>query len=167
MIASSARTLAEEDVDGIFLVHRLGEPGDLGFEVDVHLRHPHRIDIPAVLAEEELGTEIPRIQALAVSRGGGAGKPAAVAPHHLMDDEVAAAGRVLIGDVLEEDRALFGGGPGTEGLADREDVVVDRLRQSDHRELVAVLVQVGRKIGGGGVGVVAADRVEDVDLVAS
>jgi hypothetical protein len=73
--------------------------------------------------------------------------------------------RVLGDDVLREDRRLLGRGPGAQGLPDRDDVVVDGLGQADHGELVVVLVQVGREVGGGGVGVVAADGVQDVDAV--
>ena len=69
-------------------------------------------------------------------------------------------------DVLEEDRALLGGGPRAERLADRDDVVVDRLGQTDDRERVVVLREVRGQIGGGGVGVVATDGVQDGDAVA-
>src|SRR5690606_9864901 len=57
--------------------------------------------------------------------------------------------------------AFLGGGPGAEGLTDRVDVVVDRLGQPDDGEIVAVRLQVGGQIRGGGVGVVAADGVQD------
>ena len=40
------------------------------------------------------------------------------------------------------------------------------LGRPDDGQLVAVGVQVGREVGGGAVGVVAADRVQDVDAVA-
>ena len=52
-----------------------------------------------------------------------------------------------------------------EALADRDDVVVDGLRQPDDGQVVVVLLQVGREVGGGGVGVVAADGVQDVHAV--
>ena len=70
-------------------------------------------------------------------------------------------------DVAGEERALLGGGPGAERLLDRDDVVVDRLGQADDGQLVAVAAQVRREVGGGAVGVVAADRVQDVDPVAA
>ena len=70
-------------------------------------------------------------------------------------------------DVAGEQGALLGGGPRAERLPDRHDVVVDGLGQPDDRQLVAVAAQVGREVGGGAVGVVAADRVQDVDPVAA
>ena len=69
-------------------------------------------------------------------------------------------------DIAGEQRALLHGGPRAERLADRNDVVVDRLGQPDHGQLIAVAAEVGREIGRGAVGVVAADGVEDVDTVA-
>ena len=70
-------------------------------------------------------------------------------------------------DVAGVDRALLGGGPCAERLPDRHDVVVDGLGEADHRQLIAVAAEVGREVGGGAVGVVPADRVEDVDTVAA
>ena len=70
-------------------------------------------------------------------------------------------------DVAGVKRALLGGGPGAERLLDRDHVIVDGLRQPDDGQLIAVAAQIGRQIGGGAVGVVAADRMEDVDPVAA
>ena len=78
----------------------------------------------------------------------------------------ARAGGRLVDDVLEEDRALLGGGQRAERLADRHDVVVDGLRQADDGQLVAVVGEIFREVGGGGGSVVAADRMEDGDAVA-
>ena len=72
---------------------------------------------------------------------------------------------MLADDVEGEAGALLGGGPGAQGLADRDDVVVDGLGQADDGELVVVLVEVGGQVRCGGVGVVAADCVQDVDAV--
>ena len=104
---------------------------------------------------------------LVVRERGGRGQPAAVAAHDLVDDQHPRVGRVLGDDVAGVERALLGGGPGAERLADRDDVVVDRLGQPDDGQLVAVAAQVGREVGGGAVGVVAADGVQDVDAVAA
>ena len=71
----------------------------------------------------------------------------------------------FVDDVLEEDGALLGGGQRAERLADRNDVVVDRLRQADDGQVVAVVAEIGGKVGRRGVGVVAADGVEDGDAV--
>src|SRR5688500_7973869 len=100
-----------------------------------------------------------------VSSGSGGGEPAAVAPHHFVDDEHARIRAVFGDDVAEIARTLLGGGPGAEGLADGIDVVVDRLRKTDDSEAVVVLREKCGEIGGGGVGVVSADGVENVDAV--
>jgi hypothetical protein len=60
---------------------------------------------------------------------------------------------------------VLGGGVGTEGLADGEDVVVDGLGQADHGEAVVVFGEERGEVGGGGIGVVTPDGVEDVDAV--
>ena len=70
-------------------------------------------------------------------------------------------------DVAGVERALLGGGPRAERLPDRHDVIVDGLREADHRQLIAVAAQVCREVGSGAVGVVAADRVQDIDAVAA
>ena len=54
-----------------------------------------------------------------------------------MDDEHAGVGRGLIDDILEEDRALLGGGHGTQGELDGVDVVVDGLGKADDGKIVA------------------------------
>jgi len=41
-------------------------------------------------------------------------------------------------DVAGVERALLGGGPGAERLANRDDVIVDRLGQPDDAEFIAV-----------------------------
>ena len=76
----------------------------------------------------------------------GRGQPAAVAAHHLVDDEHPRVGRVLGDDVAGEQRALLGGGPRAERLPDRHDVVVDGLGQPDDGQLVAV-ARAGRPRG--------------------
>ena len=54
---------------------------------------------------------------------------------------------------------------GAEGLLDRVDVVVDRLREAHHDQLVVVLREVGREVRRRRVRVVAADRVQHVHAV--
>ena len=102
---------------------------------------------------------------LVIGARGRGGEPAAVPPHHLVDQKRARARGRLVDDVLEKDRALFGGGHRAHRLADRHDVVVDRFRQPDDGQRVAVVAEIFREVGGGGDGVVAADRVEDGDAV--
>lgn len=67
--------------------------------------------------------------------------------------------------MIEEFCAIFGGRPGAERLADRDDIVVDGLRQADNGEVIAIGAEIGGKIGCGRVGIVAADRVQDGDAV--
>ena len=79
---------------------------------------------------------------------------------------VGAGGVALTGhDILEELRTLLRGGPRAERLADREDVVVDRLRQADNTHRVALLGKESREVGGRHVSVVAADGVQNLHLV--
>ena len=89
-----------------------------------------------------------------------------MAAHDLVHDEHARAGAVLTDDVGGEAGRFLGCRPRAEGLLDRDDVVVDRLRQPDDREVVAVLLEVRGKVGGRRVGVVPADGVEHVDAVS-
>ena len=67
--------------------------------------------------------------------------------------------------VAKKSRALFGGGPSAEGLANGEDIVIDGLGQTNHGESVIVLGQVGGEIGCGGIGIIATDGVQHVDAV--
>ncbi|OQB95837.1 MAG: hypothetical protein BWX86_01059 [Verrucomicrobia bacterium ADurb.Bin122] len=123
------------------------------------------MDVEALAAQAEAGDVFLAVEDLAILLGGGGGEPAAVAAHDFVDDEHAGIGTVLGDYVLEIAGALLGGGPGAEGLTDGEYVVVDRLRQADDGEAVVVLRQIGGEVGGGGVGVVTTDGVEDVHAV--
>ena len=156
---------AKENVYAVVLVHLRIEAFDLRFHVDLHFRHPDGIDIPAKLVEECVGEPVILVEALMIIVGGAGREPAAVATHDLVDDELARTRGVFVRDVAEEACALVSGGPGPESLFDRVDVVVDRLRETDDGELVAVLVKVVGEISGRSVGIVSADGVEDVDLV--
>ena len=82
-----------------------------------------------------------------------------------MHDQHPRAGGVLGDDVLGEDRALLGRRPRPQGLPDRHHVVVDRLRHAHDLEFIPIFMQVCREVGCRRIGVVAADRVEDVDTV--
>ena len=119
----------------------------------------------AFLAQPDLRQPLHALDPFVVLAGGGGREPAAVAAHHFVDDQDPGARVVLGHDVLREPGTHLGSGVGAERLPDRDDVVVDRLRQADDGEAVVVVGEVGRKVGGGGVGVVAADGVEHVDTV--
>ncbi len=160
-----AGALGQEDVDVALLVHDGLEALGLGGEVELHLGQEDGVDVPALLGQAEGGRPLLGLEQVVVAAGGLGGEVAAVAAHALVDDEHAGVGAVLADDVQGEAGALVGRGPGAQGLADRDDVVVDGLGQADDGELVVVLVEVGGQVGGGGVGVVAADGVQDVDAV--
>ena len=128
------RAFAHEDADAILFVHLLLETLGLGRDVELHLRHVNGVDVEVRSREVEVFDESERRKPLAVHLGGVSGEPAAVAAHHLVHEEHARVGALLVDDVLEEDRALLGGRPGAERLADGIDVVVDRLRQPHHGE---------------------------------
>ena len=116
-----------------------------------------------LIEEEPLGLH--RLKHLAVVLGRLVRKPAAVAPHDLVDRECARIGAVLLHDVEEELRAFLCRCPRAERLLDRIDVVVDRLGKPDNDERIVVFREVRREIGSRGVRVVAADRVKDVNAV--
>ena len=160
-----AGAFADEDVHVVDAVHDPLEAGGFGGEVDGHLGDEHGVHLEVGAGETEAGNEFLAVEEFAVVGGGGGGEPATVAAHDLVDDEHARVGVVLGDDVAEVARALFGGGPGAEGLADRIHVVVDRLGETDDGERIVVLREEGGEVGGGGVGVVAADGVENVDAV--
>lgn len=161
-----AGAFGDEEVDAVVVVHDGLEAGGLLFDVDFHFGEEDRMDFLASPGEADAGEEGGFVEEFAVFDGGGGGEPAAVASHDLMDDEHAGVGVVFGDDVGEEFGALFGGGPGAEGLADGDDIIVDGFGEADDGEFVVVLGEEGGEVGGGGVGVVAADGVEDVDAVA-
>ncbi|MPM74605.1 hypothetical protein SDC9_121593 [bioreactor metagenome] len=158
-------TLGQEDGHVADAVHDLLEAGGFVVDAELVLGHVHRVHLPGLAAQPDLGQPGAGVEPVAVLAGGGGGQPPAVPAHHLVDDELTAHGVVLGDDVAGEDRAHLGGGLGAERLADRDHIVVDRLRQADDGELVVVVAQVGGQVGGGGVGVVATDGVQDLDAV--
>jgi len=161
----NAGAFGDEDVHVVDLVHHLLQAGGFGGKIDFHFRHEHRMDILAILREADLGEEIQFRQTFTINLGGVGGQPAAVAAHHFVDDQHARVGAVLGDHVFKIFSALFGGRPGAKALADREDVVVDGFRQTDHDQAVVIFGEEGREVGRGGIGVVAADGVKYVDAV--
>ena len=149
-----AGALGQEDVDVALLVHDGLEALGLGGDVELHLGEEDGVDVPALLGQAEGGGPLLGLEQVVVAAGGLGGEVAAVAAHALVDDEHTGVGAVLTDDVEGEASALVGRGPGAQGLADRDDVVIDGLGQADDGELVVVLVEVGGQVGGGGVGVV-------------
>ena len=159
--------LGEEDVDVADLVHDAAQPLGLPVDVDGQLGQVDGVDVPPFLGQAEGGRPLLLDDPRVVVLGGLGGQVTAVAAHDLVDDEHPGVGPVLADDVLGESRGLLGRGPGAQGLTDGNDVVVDRLGEPHDRQVVVVLLEVGREVGGCRVGVVAADRVEHVHAVGA
>ena len=160
-----ARALGDEDVHAVVFVHDFFQARGFLGDVELHLGNVDGVDVAAHFREPEPVGEFALREKLAVLGGGRGGEPPAVAPHDFVDYQHARVGAVFGYDVTEEFCALFGGSPRAEALAYRVDVVVYGLGQPDYGELVIVFFQEFRKIRGGGIGVVPADGVEDVNLV--
>ena len=82
-----------------------------------------------------------------------------------MDDQHAGIGAVFRHNVRKVSRAVFGCCPSAKRLLYRIDIVVDSLRETDNGEVVVVLLQECRKIGRCGIGIVAADSVQDINAI--
>ena len=103
----------------------------------------------------------------ALRQGGAGGDPAGAAPHDLDDrDQVALAHRLVVaGDLADGHREVLDHAAVARAVVRAGQVVVDRLRDADHPELVALLLgQLGDLVGGV-LGVVAPDVEEIADVV--
>ena len=160
-----AGTLGYEDVDAVKLVHDLVEALGFGLEIDAGLGNVNGVDVLTAEREIESGEELRAAQHLTVVLSRLVGKPTAVAAHNLVNRESARIGAVLLNDIHEELRALFGGRPGAEGLLNRIYVIVDRLGKTDDDKRIVVGREISREIGSRRVGIVTADGVEDVNAV--
>ena len=162
-----ASALRQEDVDVALLVHDRLEALGLGVQIDLHLGHEDGVDVPTLLRQADRGHPLLGLEPLVVAVRTRSGQPPAVAAHDLVDDEHAGVGAMLTDNVLGVLRHLFGGGPSAEGLTDRHHVVVDGLGQAHDGQVVVVLLQVGSKVGGRRIGVVATDGVQDINAVGA
>ena len=160
-----ARAFGNEEVHAVVLVHDFAEAGGFGFNVERHFGNVNAVNFAALVAEAEFRHKIHFRDQLVIFHGGGGGEPTAVAAHDFVDDEHARVGVVFGNDVAEIAGALFGGRPGTEGLANWIHVVVDGLGQADDGEAVIVFCEESGEVGGGGIGIVTTDGVEDVNAV--
>ena len=160
-----AGAFGNENVDAVDFVHDRAQTFGFGGEVDFHLRDEHAMDLKRVAVKADGGQPFGAVEQLAVFQCGGGGEPAATAAHHFMDDQHARVGVVFGDDVPEVACALFGSRPGAQRLLDREHIVVDGFGQADNGQAVVVFRQKGGKIGGGGIGVVAADGMENIDAI--
>ena len=147
------------------LVHHRAQPVRLGVHVDLCLGHVHRVHVPASRSRPIPGFHSCVGQPLAVRPGRGRGQPSAVAAHHLVDDQHPGVRGVLGDDVAGEQRALLGRGPRAQALPDRERRRCRWSSAGRPRSGRSRALQVRRQIRGGGVGVVTADGVQDVDTV--
>ena len=100
-----------------------------------------------------------------VATGGFCGQVAAVTAHALVDDEHTGVRTVLADHVECEACALVCCRPCTQGLTDRNHVIIDGLGQTDDGQFVVVLMQVGSEICSGRVRVIAANGVQDIDAI--
>ena len=136
-------------------------------DVERTLRHEDGMDVPADGGIVEPLRELRALDPLVVRECCRRREPPAVAAHHLVDDEHPRVRRMFGDDISRVEGTLLGGCPRSERLADRHDVIVDRLGKADDRQLIIVAAQICREIGGGSVGVVPADCVQDIDAVAA
>lgn len=160
-----AGALGDEDVHVVNFVHDGFEASGFGLDIDGHFRDVDAMDFKAFAAEAEFGQIFLVVNEFGIFVSGGSGEPAAVAAHDLVDDEHARIGVVLIDDIFKKQSALFGGGPCAEALADGVDIIVDGFGQADDSEVVLVFLEEGGEVSGGGIGVVAAYGVEDIDAI--
>ena len=161
-----AGALGKEDVDTALLIHDLLETGTLTLNINGKLRDPDGMDIARLCTGGEGRHKGLLLQSLAVVLGGGGGQVTTVTAHDLMQDQHAGIGGTLRHNILKEEGTLLSGRVGTKGLVDGEDVVVDGLGHADDDDFAAVLLeQILGQFGGLGVGIVAADGVDDIDLV--
>ena len=158
-------TFGQEDRHIADLVHDRAQSFGLGIQVEGGFRDVHRVDVPGLLAQPDLGEPLLFTDPGVVLGSRCRGEPTTVAAHDLVNDEHSRAGVVLTDDVLCKPGSLLGGGPCAQGLFDRYDVVVDRLGKSDNGQPVVVVGEVCGKICGSGVGVVAANGVQYVHPV--
>ena len=159
------RAFGNEEVYGIDLVHHGAQARGLGGEVHRHFRDKDAVNVEAGAIQTEGRQPFTMVEHPAVGLRRGGGEPPAVAPHHLVDDEHAGIGIILGDHVPKITGPLFGGRPGTQGLPDRIDIVIDRLGQPYYRETIIVLGQERGQIRGRSVGVVPPDGMQHVDPV--
>mmetsp|Transcript_34630 Transcript_34630/g.73721 ORF Transcript_34630/g.73721 Transcript_34630/m.73721 type:complete len:584 (-) Transcript_34630:630-2381(-) len=160
-----ASTLADEDVHIILLIHDGPQPCRLGMDVNRDLRDEDGVYVKAPLLETNARVEGLGRQAVAVNARGGSREIATTAAHDLVHDQHARVTTMFVDDVGEEFGALLRGRPRTKRLPQWADIVVDGLRQTDDREVIAARLQEDRQVSRGCVGVVATNGVQDLHLV--
>ncbi len=126
-----------------------------------HLRQVEPVDVLHLGVHHEAFDIFIVLRVLDVGTGGSRGQPATVTAHDLVNHQRARRSTLFIADMVEEVCANFGRSPGSQRLLDGNDIIINRLRQADHSQVVAVCAEIGGKVGGGGVGVVATDRMQD------
>ena len=123
------------------------------------------MNFKGIAIQAQLGQPFGAIQQLAVFLSGGGGEPAATAAHHFMNNQHARVGVIFGNHVPKVTCALLRRCPGAQRLLDRKDVVINGFGQTDHGEAVVVVGQKRGKIGGCGIGVVAADSMKYIDAI--
>ena len=161
-----ARAFGDEEVHAVLFVHDRAQPLGLCRNVEAALGHVDAVDVPprgGVVDPFRKGRGLHPVVMLARGRRG---QPTAIAPHNLVHDQHARIGGMFGDDVAGKDRALLRRRPRAKRLLDRDDVIVDGLGQAHDGQVMASLQQMRREVGGGGVGVVSANRVQHIDPVA-
>ena len=107
----NASAFTEEQMHAIVLCHAVIQAIHLGIEIECHFWQPHGIHIPATLAEEHFGIEIPAVDEFPVGLRGRCSQPTATAAHDFVNHELAHAGGILVRDIRVEESALIGRRP--------------------------------------------------------
>ncbi len=88
-----------------------------------------------------------------------------MATHYLVDDKLAGASGVFVGNILEENRSLLSCRPRTERLSDGSHIVVHSLRQTHYSQIVTFFRQMSRKCSCHGIGIITTHGVEDGNVI--
>ena len=136
----NARTFRDEDVYAVVLVHNLFEAFGFFGDVDFHFGNEHGVHVAASLCKTETVGVFAPVEHFAVFCSSRRRQPAAVTPHHFVDDEHSRICAAFADHVLEEFCALFGSRPCAEALADGVYVVVDCLGQTDNGQFVIIFL---------------------------
>eukprot|EP00760_Papus_ankaliazontas_P033705 PhM_4_TR6666/c0_g1_i1/m.28492 len=176
----STSALCDENVDAVELIHDFHQPATLNVKINLELGDVHRMHIEGTVVVPQAARRgrhtnaadsavwrgkvfLEQVRAIRIRRCGC--EPAAVTTHHFVDSDHSVTRAVVRDDVPEELGTLRSGGECSETLHNRDNIVVNCLRETDHRELVVVLLQVRRKVCRSRVGVIATDCVQHVDPI--
>mmetsp|Transcript_13874 Transcript_13874/g.22991 ORF Transcript_13874/g.22991 Transcript_13874/m.22991 type:complete len:296 (-) Transcript_13874:117-1004(-) len=160
------RSFSEKDIDITKLVHDILQTSTLLGNIQRSFRDPNGVNIATVRGGGKTGDKLLQGESFAVGLGGSRRQVSGITTHALVQNEHARIGRGFGNDIFEKEGTLVGSRVGAKGLQDWVNVIVDSLGHANDNDLAAVFVQkVFGQVSGLGIGVVATDRVQDVDLV--